>query len=76
MGRAEEPVEAVQLRVQELEAQFEIEVNTASNAADPANESLETLELRPARANINVRLVALVWLPFSRDPVGVLNPAY
>jgi hypothetical protein len=76
VGRAQETVEAVQLQLQDLEAQFQAEASAATNAVDPANEPLETVDLRPTRMNINVRLVALVWLPFSRDAVGVLNPAY
>ena len=76
VGRAQETVEAVQQQLQDLEAQFQAEVSAATSAADPATETLETVDLRPTRTNINVRLVALVWLPFSRDAVGVLNRAY
>jgi hypothetical protein len=76
VGRAEETVEVVQQQLQDLEAQFQTEVNEATGGADSANEALETVELRPTRTNINVRLVALVWLPFNRDAVGVLNPTY
>jgi hypothetical protein len=74
--RAQDTVEAVQLQLQDLETQFQAEVNTVSTSIDPATETLETLELRPAHTDVNIRLVALVWLPFSRDAVGVMNPAY
>jgi hypothetical protein len=37
---------------------------------------LETVELRPSRTNIDVRLVALVWFPFKRDAAGLMNPAW
>ena len=57
----------MQQQLQDLEAQFQAEVNAATTAGDPATETLETVDLRPTRTNINVRLVALVWLPFSRD---------
>jgi hypothetical protein len=30
---------------------------------DPQQETFETYELRPKKANINVRLVSLVWAP-------------
>jgi len=76
VGRAQETVEAVQHQLQELEAQFQAEVSAATTAAGPANETLETVELRPTRTNINVRLLALVWLPFTRDAMGLLNRAY
>jgi type IV secretory pathway TrbL component len=74
--RAQDTVEAVQQQQRDLETQFQAEVNAAAGGADPTTEALETLELRPTRTNVNVRLVALVWLPFSRDAIGVLNPAY
>ena len=76
VGRAQETVEAVQQQLQELEAQFQAEVSAATTAADTANEPLETVDLRPTRTNINVRLLALVWLPFTRDAMGLLNRAY
>jgi DNA helicase HerA-like ATPase len=74
--RAQETVEVVQQQLQDLEAQFQAEVNAATASVDPTTETLDTLDLRPTRTNINVRLVALVWLPFSRDAVGVMNPSY
>jgi predicted exporter len=76
VDRAQETVQAVQQQLQELEAQFQAEISSLHSAADPANEDLETVELRPTRTNINIRLVALVWLPFRKDALGVLNPAY
>ncbi len=76
VGRAGETVEAVQQQLQDLEAQFEAETNALAEAFDPNREVLEEIELRATRANINVRLVALVWLPSRRDPAGQLTPAY
>lgn len=74
--RAQETVDAVQQQLKDLEAQFQADVDAGTAASDSATEPLETVDLRPTRTNINVRLVALVWLPFSRDAVGVLNPVY
>jgi hypothetical protein len=74
--RAQETVEAVQQQLRELEAQFQGELAAATASTDPATQSIETLELRPTRTNINVRLIALVWLPYARDPVGILTRAW
>ena len=74
--RADETVEAVQAQVNELDAQFRAETEALAGALDPGSEALETLELHPTRTNVNVRLVALVWLPFGRDAIGIVNPAY
>ncbi len=76
VSRAEDTVEALQQQLRDLEAQFQAEANAATTGADPATEPLETVEVRATRTNINVRLVALVWLPFTRDTPGILNPAY
>ncbi|HOY58536.1 MAG TPA: hypothetical protein PK640_10435, partial [Verrucomicrobiota bacterium] len=65
---------AVQQQLEDLESQFEAE-KMAKTEDFPA-ETLETIELSPTRANINVRLLALVWLPFIRGAAGVTNPAY
>jgi len=74
--RAQDTVEAIQQQLQEIEAQFQVEVSAVAANVDPATEVLQPVELRPTRANVNVRLVALVWLPFRRDAVGAMAPAY
>jgi hypothetical protein len=76
VDRAGETVEAIQQQLADLETQFRSDTNALTSAIDPSTESLETIELRPSKSNIHVRLVALVWLPFTRDAAGVTNPAY
>jgi hypothetical protein len=75
VGRAQETVEAIQRQMEDLQAEFDSEVSALSTV-DPAVEPLEPVELRPSRANIHVRLVALVWLPFLRDSAGTIAPAW
>lgn len=74
--RAGETVESLQQQLSALDAEFRAETDALAGALDPATETLETLELRPSKTNIQVRLVALVWLPFTRDTVGLVKPAY
>ncbi|MHB1309803.1 MAG: ATP-binding protein, partial [Limisphaerales bacterium] len=74
--RAQETVEAVQQQLQDLESQFQAEVEALSASLNPNAGTLETVQLRPTRTNVNVRLVALVWLPFARDALGMLKPGY
>jgi len=76
VGRAEETVAAVQQQLEDLESQFEAEVEKTAKTEHLLIETLETIELSPTRANIDVRLVALVWLPFSRTAAGGTHPAY
>jgi hypothetical protein len=76
VARAGETVEAIQQQLTDLDAQFRSETDALAGATDPSTASLESIELRPSKTNINVRLVALVWLPFTRDAAGLVNPAY
>ena len=74
--RASENVESLQQQLNALDAEFRAETDGLAGALDPATEPLETVELRPSKANIQVRLVAMVWLPFTRDAAGLVKPAY
>lgn len=64
--RAAESVEAIGERIRELEVQLEAEVEALCPAWDPAA-ALEAIEVRPARGNVNVRHLGLLWVPFRQD---------
>ena len=74
--RATETVEAIDQQQAELDAQFQAEVDAIENTLDLAAEALETVELRPTKANISVKLVALAWAPHERDETGQLRPVF
>lgn len=76
VGRARETVEALRQQVADLEAQFESETDTVAASVDPLVERLETVEVRPTRANVAVQLVTLAWAPHWRDPQGKTVPAW
>src|SRR5262245_19364032 len=76
VGRAKESVEAVDQAIAGLDAQFKTEADALAARTDPLTESLETISLKPTRQNISVRLVALAWAPYWRDPAGALTPAW
>lgn len=76
VARASETVEAIKQQLTDLDAQFQAEAAAIDAGHDPASESLETLELRPSKTNISVKLVALAWAPHTRGPSGELIPAY
>ena len=63
VGRAEETVGAIQQQIQDLDDELQRELTAAQAAADPATEKLETLSLRPKKADVTVRRVTLVWIP-------------
>ncbi len=76
VGAAEENVTALQQQLAELEAQFKSESEALAAATDPLNEKLETISIKPTKANIAVKLVALAWTPYWRDESGSLTAAW
>ena len=76
VARATETVEILRGQRAELEALLTAEVAKIESAINPATEVLETVTIKPKKANIAVRLVALCWAPYWRDPDGNLRPAF
>jgi hypothetical protein len=75
VARAGETVGAIQQQLADLDAQFQAEAKAIEGGLDPASETFETIELRPNKTNISVKLVALAWTPHVRDAAGQLTPA-
>jgi hypothetical protein len=63
VARAEENVAAIDQQIAEIEAQFKAEADALADASDPLTEKLATISLKPAKADIAVKLVALAWMP-------------
>jgi hypothetical protein len=76
VGQAEENVSALQQQLADLEAQFKVETDALAATTDPLNEKLETMSLKPTKANIAVKLVALAWTPHWQDGKGVLTQSW
>jgi hypothetical protein len=76
VGQAEENVSALQQQLAKLESQFKAEADALAAATDPLTEKLETVSLKPTKANIAVKLVALAWTPHWRDGKGTLTQAW
>ncbi|MBH0179988.1 MAG: ATP-binding protein, partial [Nitrospira sp.] len=76
VGAAEENVAVLQQQLADLEAQFKSESDALAAATDPLNEKLDTISIKPTKANIAVKLVALVWTPHWRDAKGTLISAW
>ena len=58
---AEANLKALQQERAKLEERFQSEVNKVETKTNPLTETLENIIIRPAKTNILVRLVALVW---------------
>jgi hypothetical protein len=76
IGRAEETLEGIQQQLRELEAEFTSEMETLETKTDPLAERLERVAVKPKKADIAVRLVALAWAPQWQDPQGNTSPAW
>ncbi len=76
VGAAEENVVALQQQLADLEAQFKSESDALAAATDPLNEKLDAISIKPTKANIAVKLVALAWTPHWRNPEGGLTPGW
>jgi hypothetical protein len=76
VGQAEENVSALQQQLADLEVQFKTETDALAAATDPLNEKLETISLKPTKANIAVKLVALAWTPHWQNGQGGITPAW
>jgi hypothetical protein len=74
--RAQETIEALEKQLADLDARFHEETAAVTASLDARSEELDKVAVRPKKTNIQVRLVALVWLPFARDKQGLLSPAY
>jgi hypothetical protein len=73
---AQENVAALQQQLADLEAQFKAESEALAAASDPLQEKLELLSLKPTKAHILVKLVALAWTPHWRGSDGSTTPAW
>ena len=76
VDRAEETVEAVSQQLADLDAQFKAETEAVEKSSDPQTEQLETISLKPKKANISVKLLTLAWAPYWHDVQGQAVPAW
>jgi hypothetical protein len=67
VARAGETVEALQQQLNALDTQFRAECAALARAFDAATAPLDRIEIRPKKTNIQVRLVALAWLPLPTE---------
>ncbi len=74
VGRARASLAKYEQQLEEMELEFETAVRDLGDEFDPARLELTTLELRPRRTDIDVKLLALAWLPCEQDAHGTLTP--
>jgi len=76
IGRAEENVQALEQQLAELQGQLAQETEELRASVDPLGEELETVEIRPKKTDISVRVLALGWVPYWRDEHAGMKPGF
>ena len=76
VARARENVQVLQKQLEELEAQATYDADLLLKAADPLTEQLETLNAKPRKTDISVRVLGLGWVPWWRDAKGGTSRAF
>jgi len=76
VSRAAESVEAVRAQIAELEAELETEARTIEEQFEVMAHEVEPVTIRPRKSDVDVRLVALVWIPFGENESGARAPLW
>jgi hypothetical protein len=76
VARAVESVDALRTQFADLEAQLQAEVDTLGAAYDAQQESLETVVVKAKSSDVHVQLVALLWVPYTKDAAGLVTAAW
>ena len=67
VDRAYENLETYQEQLDELEAEISAETDAIADKYNPLTEIFETIELKPRRTDIDIRMLAVAWLPCRVD---------
>jgi hypothetical protein len=76
VARAGDTVEAIQQQLTSLQAEFDAETAALQEKINPSTAALETILVKPNKSDIQVQLVALVWVPLWQDAQGSTTPAW
>jgi hypothetical protein len=74
--RAESNLEAYEDQLAEIEHELQQEVDAITDRFDPLQQTFDTVQLKPRRSDVNVRLFALAWVPHIMVAGGELRAAY
>ena len=74
--RAEDGLEELQIKFEDLEAQFNEEVTELENKLEVSNLEYTELKATPRKSDISVEDFGLCWLPWRVDSEGIAEPIY
>jgi hypothetical protein len=76
VARAQDTMETLRQQLEELHTQFQAELADMEAKLDHVTETLDTVVIKPKKANVSVGLVALAWVPLTQQPDGTTKPAW
>jgi hypothetical protein len=76
IGAAEQSVDMLREQLQDLENEFNAEMQAITAATDPTQVEIEKSSIRPKKTDVKVRLLALLWLPHWTTSDGEDLPCY
>jgi hypothetical protein len=77
IGRARESLDVLKQKLAQLEEDFRADTGQLATEFDTANEPLERMSIRPKKKDVQVRMVALCWLPhWQSEDEHETRPAY
>jgi hypothetical protein len=76
VGRAQETVAAVGQQLANLNEEFKAETEAINQSFDAQAESLDTIALKPKKADIAIKHLSLAWTPYWQGSRGELTPGW
>ncbi len=76
IGRAEENLEELQVKYEDMEADFDEQVNELTEKLSVENLELEELSVTPRKSDIDIEDFSICWLPWRIDSSGIAEPAW
>jgi hypothetical protein len=76
IGRAKDNLEELQIKFEDLEREFNEEVEELGDKLDVDNLEFEDLKVTPRKSDISVEEFGVCWLPWRVDSSGIADPIY
>ena len=76
IARAEDGLEDARIRFEELETQFNEDVQELEDKLGVENLEFEELSLAPRKSDILIEDFCICWVPWKVDSSGIAEPAY
>jgi hypothetical protein len=76
IDRAKDNLEEIMQKYEDLEDQFNQDVDELGEKLSIENMAFEELSVPPRKSDISIEQFGVCWLPFVVDATGIANPAY